>query len=562
MFVHHKMEKGVKVARYVVGGLVLIICCAPICRCSPQPEASPPNIVFVVYDCARYDGFSISGNHMKTSPFFDRLARKSIYFDRAIAPATWTFPSHAAMFTGYRNYQLIRDNSLKHQKIKPSIPMISDHLAKRGYVTISFADHYYFGPVFDSLNRGFEFFDIMFNPVDRPSLSFTNCYDGILQQEHVTIPTDEPGTLEALKKHYRKVLEGNYGDISDLDRTEEKYPDVRILLRKSGYIDLRYGALFQTIEKNKDKPLYIYFNLHNFPSHRTTEAMNAEWFFEYLRLNGLPYRDPYEFGDGSIDNAFLCSDYFISFYDAVCESIFDYFHSNGLENTVFIITSDHGHSHREHGERLFKHAGAIPWEYAIRVPLLVNLPDTNLEETRVTIEKPVSLVDIFYTIMDIAGIDEDSVKPHKEMVGKSLLKRARENSYEEYEVSESPAHFSYSEIATILPDLARRYPSLKPNTLLSGKSYAIYNGDYKLIYIPSCCIGGVREFELTMLFNLKKDPEETTDLSEKLPDVVADFMTFFKHHKKIMKRAQTVAKNTVEIDKETERQLRALGYLN
>jgi arylsulfatase A-like enzyme len=52
------------------------------------------NVVLVVLDSARADLF-----HANT-PVFEELSESGKRFDRAIAPAGWTLPSHASMFTG------------------------------------------------------------------------------------------------------------------------------------------------------------------------------------------------------------------------------------------------------------------------------------------------------------------------------------------------------------------------------------------------------------------------------------------------------------------------------
>ncbi|MEX0832544.1 MAG: sulfatase-like hydrolase/transferase [Actinomycetota bacterium] len=56
---------------------------------------SSPSLVLVVLDTARKDFV-----HSKTAPVFAALARSGRSFARAVAPAPWTLPSHASVFSG------------------------------------------------------------------------------------------------------------------------------------------------------------------------------------------------------------------------------------------------------------------------------------------------------------------------------------------------------------------------------------------------------------------------------------------------------------------------------
>jgi len=63
------------------------------------PKARP-NIVFVMMDTLRADHLSAYGYLRETSPNFDRLARESLWFRRAVTTAPWTPPAVASMMTG------------------------------------------------------------------------------------------------------------------------------------------------------------------------------------------------------------------------------------------------------------------------------------------------------------------------------------------------------------------------------------------------------------------------------------------------------------------------------
>ena len=59
-----------------------------------------PHILFIVLDTLRRDRLSLYGHVRETSPRLDAFAAGATVFQRAIAPAQWTIPAHASMFTG------------------------------------------------------------------------------------------------------------------------------------------------------------------------------------------------------------------------------------------------------------------------------------------------------------------------------------------------------------------------------------------------------------------------------------------------------------------------------
>jgi arylsulfatase A-like enzyme len=59
-----------------------------------------PNIILITLDTTRAYHLSCYGYHRQTSPNLDRLANESVLYTKAIAPSSWTLPSHASLFTG------------------------------------------------------------------------------------------------------------------------------------------------------------------------------------------------------------------------------------------------------------------------------------------------------------------------------------------------------------------------------------------------------------------------------------------------------------------------------
>ena len=58
------------------------------------------NVLLVVFDTARADAFGPYGAGDGATPTVDQLSRSGAALQDVIAPASWTVPSHASMFTG------------------------------------------------------------------------------------------------------------------------------------------------------------------------------------------------------------------------------------------------------------------------------------------------------------------------------------------------------------------------------------------------------------------------------------------------------------------------------
>jgi arylsulfatase A-like enzyme len=67
---------------------------------SPRKE-TPPTLLLISIDTLRADRLGSYGNEFALTPCIDRLARESVVFDRAFAPASFTVPSVSSMLTGW-----------------------------------------------------------------------------------------------------------------------------------------------------------------------------------------------------------------------------------------------------------------------------------------------------------------------------------------------------------------------------------------------------------------------------------------------------------------------------
>ncbi len=111
------------------------------------------NVLWIVLDAARADRLGVYGHDAPTSPFLDEWARQSIVFDRAIADAIWTLPSHASMFTGLS--ACTHGCGHKTDFLDDSFRTVADVLRENGYTTGCFSNNPFISPQ-TNLSQGFD----------------------------------------------------------------------------------------------------------------------------------------------------------------------------------------------------------------------------------------------------------------------------------------------------------------------------------------------------------------------------------------------------------------------
>jgi arylsulfatase A-like enzyme len=83
-------------ARGLLSALPALLCLNLACGGAPRV----PLVLLITLDTTRADHLGMYGYARPTTPHLDRLARDAVVYERAVAPGTWTLPSHASLFTG------------------------------------------------------------------------------------------------------------------------------------------------------------------------------------------------------------------------------------------------------------------------------------------------------------------------------------------------------------------------------------------------------------------------------------------------------------------------------
>jgi iduronate 2-sulfatase len=170
----------------------------------------------------------------------------------------------------------------------------------------------------------------------------------------------------------------------------------------------------------------------------------------------------------------------ITFVDDQVGKILDSLKSTGLNNnTIVILTSDHGW-HLGEKNHLFKNS---PWEESTRIPYILRIPNS---EVKGVVNHPVSLIDIFPTLIDYCSLSGNTKKSNSGgNLGGYSLRAFLENPNTKNWVGPDYA-------LTIIGNYGNQVPKEKQN-------YTLRTIDYRYIRYSN----GKEE-----LYHNKKDPYE------------------------------------------------------
>jgi arylsulfatase A-like enzyme len=342
------------------------------------PPAPPGarNVVLIVWDTVRAYNLSAYGYPRSTTPNLAQCARQGVVYNLAIAPAPWTYPSHTCFFTGQWPFQL---NSQWKFRLDTPDPTLAEFLVGRGYQTAGFAANTPYCSYETGLDRGFAHYEDF--PLTAQSL----------------LGRTVPGTWILMNILFR----GRFHQMKWIG------------LRSRGAHGTTEAFLDWLRQRRPDRPFFAFLNY--FDAHgpyvpppgwagrfgiRPKPPRDYDFLFNMMEVDtrSMPKRQ--------ILLARDCYDDCIAFLDEELGRLLDQLSRHGLlDNTVVIITSDHGEAFGDHGH--FGHGPGVYLE-EIGVPLVILSPGAPAGRV---VEDPVSLRDLPATVVDLLGLSVSSPFP-------------------------------------------------------------------------------------------------------------------------------------------------------
>ncbi|MGH7502344.1 MAG: sulfatase-like hydrolase/transferase [Longimicrobiales bacterium] len=323
------------------------------------PDDDKVNVLFIIWDTVRAASLSLYGYERATTPALERLAADGVVFDRAYSVAPWTLPSHASLFTGLQAHELSTDwlKPLDDESVT-----LAESFSRNGYATGGFVANYFYCSEESGLGRGFQHYEVYPTPSLAQFILGSSVARAFFDSRAVRLALGEkPG---------RKFAGGVNAEFLD-------------------WIDGIDG-----------RPFFAFLNY--FDAHHPY-LPPAPWDTLFGPL--LPGRDPTMREGRSFTPRELQAE--IDAYDGSIRSLDDHLawliedldRRGLLDNTIVVVTSDHGEEFGEHG--VFTHGNTL-FERSLHVPLLIHYPAGLPRGLRVA--DWISTSDLAATIASMAGM--------------------------------------------------------------------------------------------------------------------------------------------------------------
>lgn len=431
------------------------------CSSRESSTHSGNNLIVISVDTLRADMLSCYGYDRPTSPTIDGVAQEGVLFEDVSATAPWTLPSHASIFTGlYPNRHGVKSRS---QSLPEDVETLAEIFAEHGFATSAIVNFPYLGERY-GLHRGFDHFEYM-------------------------EPTARLPQPSRIRHHAEEWLAQN--------SLEPFFLFVHFFDAHSSYTSRR-----------RWEELFVR------PSESVADGTSEQLI--QIRAANISLSDS--------DVSHLIDLYVSGIYqvDNQISKFLKFLDSKQLgDNTVIVITSDHGEEFFEHGSVLH---GRTQFKEVLSVPLIIRGP--GIPRGR-RISDPVSLVDIAPTLVSLFGLSTDVSFDGLDL-GHFFEEKAAEKQPDRFLFGEAAAH------------------KLGRDDITRSVRY----GRHKLIFNE--------ETLEAHLYDLKADPLETIDISQSSPAV---FELLMKRLENFMKLERIEGEGLPPLSLEEAELLREMGYL-
>ncbi|WP_268895828.1 sulfatase [Halosimplex salinum] len=447
------------------------------------------NVVVVVMDTARYA--DVFPDDETVAPTLQSIAAEGTRFGHTFAPAPWTLPSHASLFTG--TYPSKHGANADHKRLNDALPTLPEAFADAGYETVAVSNNTWISEEF-GFARGFE--------------TFVKTWQYVQSDTDLGRVARTTEGTEMFRGLARALFDGN----PLTNAANAVYGQFFRKREDSGARRTNEWIREWLGERDDDRPFFLFANYLEPHLEYRPPADVAERFLP----DGVSYEEAmdisqdawsYVAGDLDLDERELDAlrglyrgeiAYLDERIGELREMLAD---NDAWEDTVFVVTSDHGENIGDHG--LMDHQYCL-YDTLLHVPLVIHggpFTDGSNDDTLV------SLTDLAPTLLDAAGIEASALTEQTQ--GCSLLSASiseREQIFAEY-LAPQPSMAALSERVGPLSDDVRRFDrSLR----------AVRTPGWKLIRGSD---------DSKERYDVASDPDESNDLTTAEPERVADLET-------------------------------------
>ena len=442
------------------------------------------HVILITVDTLRADVLSCYKNQNCLTPHIDKLADDSILFSKAISSAPWTLPSIASIMTGVS--PSVHMAIFLNSKLPDNLPTLAEYMRDAGYFTAAIGANMI--KPRSNISRGFLDYNI-FPP--SPGYTFG---ERLLNR------------LFFIKQFLNQfLLSPSTDDITNLACAWLKLNDNKDFFLWLHYFDPHspYSPPAKYLPKREAPPSI---------GTSSPKVLKVRSGFLVLSLAERKWiKDLY------------CGE--VRYVDDNIGRLIDTLkHLNLYNESLIILTSDHGDEFWEHGG--FDHGHTL-YNELIHVPLIIKLP---MSVSHRQIDKVVSIQRIMPTIVDLCGIDYD---------------------------------INYLPVRTLSPLWGPNSDAIKDEPIIST-AVLLYEDRESVIFDG---MKYIRSFETNHeeLYDLSRDYEERFSIAISSPDEVQKAKDILKDNHKtnenLLRHFNLNKNQLIQLHNNTIEVLKSLGYV-
>ena len=438
-----------------------------------------PNIILVTFDALAARHMSVYGYQKATTPFINRWSENATVFTKAEAGSNFTTPAVAGLMTGKRVWTHQTYQIEGATPIRSNVESLPAALKNNGYFNVALVVNPFASVKVLGMSGSFD--------IAPPATGFS---------ASASLFGWKFGIVDVML--YRafgdKIRMHNWILKNDFILSRFLNLLSRNISRTTVPPDKAFNKFIEIIDGNLPKPFFAW--IHIFPPHdpylppepykgnfNPSLELRSYKSQEKLIEESYKYLFQYQpFPEEMQPPVNLMRDYydeFITYIDKEFEDFIEKLNKRKIENTVIILSADHGESF-EHG--YLTHGGPFLYEQVTNIPLIIKEPGQIKGQT---VDTLVEQIDIPATVLDLADI-----RVPLWMEGRSLEPLIRGKR-----LPQQPAFSMNFE-----ENRSRGYQ-------IDRGSISVWDGDYKLIHYL--------ERNKSLLFNLKDDPGELVNLFDR-----------------------------------------------
>ena len=323
---------------------------------------APRNVLLISVDTWRADHCSMFGYEKPTTPFLDSLAERGVLFENHMTNSNNTLVSHTTMLTGltalaHGTYD--KNVADQRQALAPGFRTIAEFFRDAGYATGAFTEHPTWLSATFGLDQGFDtmeaawtdartnmlkFLDWHEDNANRPTFAFLHFYDPHSEAANRGGMLPYDSTPQLIEQFAGPKPEGFTG-----------------CLKAAGYEDHCTSRYLYGINDGVEElpPEHLEYLIGLYDAGLRKMDQDLEWLFDELERRGV------------------------------------------LDDTMVVLTSDHGEAFFEKGQLLHGGYG----DPVIHIPLIVVLPEHMEQPTSKRVNALTRGIDVVPTILELCGLE-------------------------------------------------------------------------------------------------------------------------------------------------------------